>query len=82
MQANYSHVPDELWDRVKQWIPLWQRSPRGGPHRLDDRKVFAGIVYRLKTGCQWDAIPREFGSVETTARKRGVSPALGAVAAG
>ena len=55
MQADYSDVPDELWDQVKQWIPPWRRSPRGGPRRLDNRKAFAGIVYRLRTGCQWDA---------------------------
>ncbi len=24
--------------------------------------AYPGIVYKLKTGCQWDAIPREFGS--------------------
>jgi hypothetical protein len=41
MQAKFAEVPDELWERVKPWIPYWQRSPRGGPRRLDDRRVFA-----------------------------------------
>jgi putative transposase len=27
-----------------------------------NRRALAGIVYRLKTGCQWKAIPRQFGS--------------------
>ena len=26
------------------------------------RKVLAGILYVLRTGCQWKAMPREFGS--------------------
>jgi transposase len=69
MQANFANVSDELWERVKPWIPVWRRSPRGGPYRLDDRKVFAGIVYRLRTGCQWDAIPSEFGSGSTCYRR-------------
>jgi putative transposase len=25
----------------------------------------AGILYRLKTGCQWKALPRDFGSGST-----------------
>jgi transposase len=69
MQTNFAEVPDDLWERVKRWIPPWQRSPRGGPRRLDDRRVFAGIVYRLRTGCQWDAIPSEFGSGSTCYRR-------------
>ena len=30
---------------------------------MDPRKVFAGIAYVLRTGCQWKALPKEvFGS--------------------
>jgi transposase len=36
---------------------------------VNDRKVFGGIVYRLRTGCQWDAIPSEFGSGSTCYRR-------------
>ena len=36
---------------------------------MGGRKVFAGIVYRLGTGCQWNAIPREFGSVSAGYRR-------------
>ena len=25
--AEFADVPDELWERVKQWIPPWRRSP-------------------------------------------------------
>lgn len=28
-----------------------------------------GIIYRLRTGCQWDAIPAEFGSRSTCYRR-------------
>ena len=30
-----------------------------------DRVVLSGILYRLRTGCQWEAIPKEFGSGST-----------------
>ena len=29
----------------------------------------SGILYRLRTGCQWDAIPKEFGSGSTCYRR-------------
>jgi transposase len=27
------------------------------------RQIFTAIVYVLRTGCQWKALPREFGAV-------------------
>lgn len=54
---------------LQQWLPERRRSPRGGRPPVDDRKAFAGIVYRLRTGCQWDAIPSEFGSGSTCYRR-------------
>jgi len=69
MDHRYSEVPEELWQRIQVWIPPQVRSGRGGPRPLDDRRVFRGIVYRLRTGCQWDAIPAEFGSGSTCYRR-------------
>jgi transposase len=62
MTAQFEDIPEEVWQRTRVWIPKRARSPKGGRPPNDDRKVFCGIVYKLKTGCQWDAIPREFGS--------------------
>jgi hypothetical protein len=31
--------------------------------------VLSGILYRLRTGCQWEAIPKEFGSGSTCYRR-------------
>lgn len=36
---------------------------------VPDRVVMSGILYRLRTGCQWDAIPSEFGSGSTCYRR-------------
>jgi transposase len=70
VQAEYADIPDDLWDRLKQWLPAPRpRNPRGGRPPVPDRKVFAGIVYRLRTGCQWDALPSEFGSGSTCYRR-------------
>lgn len=69
MQADFASIPDELWDRITVWIPQHRRDPRGGRKRVADRKAMAGILYRLRTGCQWDAIPKEFGSGSTCYRR-------------
>ena len=64
-------VSDALWERVEPLIPrpirdpskTYRRKPGGGRKPLDYRRVFAGIVYVLRTGCQWKAAPKErFGS--------------------
>jgi transposase len=34
------------------------------------RKVFEGIFYVLRTGCQWKMLPKEFGSGSTCHRRR------------
>lgn len=55
-------IPDGLWKRIEGFLPKYRKSRRGGRPRLDLRKVMDGIFYVLRTGCQWKAAPREFGS--------------------
>ena len=40
----------------------YKRRPGGGRKLMVARKVFSAIVYVLRTGCQWKALPKEFGS--------------------
>jgi transposase len=69
-------VSDELWIRVKPLVPLqqrekgrrYQRKPGGGRKSMPARQVFSAIVYVLRTGCQWKALPREFGSASAVHR--------------
>jgi transposase len=65
MEAAFADVPDDLWKRVSSLMPPPQARPLGGRPRVADRVVLAGIVYRLKTGCQWKALPRQFSSGST-----------------
>lgn len=58
-------VPDELWDRIEPLLPKYRASKQGGRPRADQRQVLDGILYVLRTGCQWKAAPREFGSPST-----------------
>ena len=69
MDKRFSTIPDLLWKKLRVLLPPEPPKPKGGRPRLDDRAVMSGIVYRLRTGCQWRAIPREFGSGQTCHRR-------------
>jgi transposase len=63
-------VSDELWAKVEPLIPhkqresgrVYQRKPGAGRKPMAARQVFSAIVYVLRTGIQWKALPRAFGS--------------------
>jgi transposase len=62
---------DQFWSKVEPLIPSRQRESGkkylrdsgGGRKPIPARKVFAGIIYVLRTGIQWKALPKaQFGS--------------------
>src|SRR5688572_33380535 len=65
MPAKFSQVPEEPWALVAPLLPPEPPKPKGGRPRIPDKTVLAGILYRLQTGCQWKALPRQFGSGST-----------------
>jgi transposase len=65
MDPKFRTVPEALWRAVAPVLPVERPKPRGGRPRVPDRRVLAGILYRLRTGCQWKALPPEFGSGST-----------------
>jgi len=67
-------VSEELWRKVAPLIPRpqrrrehkYKRRPGGGRKRMDPRQVFEAIVFVLRTGIQWKALPKEkFGSASS-----------------
>ena len=55
-------VPDELWEVVEPLIPKVERRYRyPGRKRVPDRQVLTGILFVLKTGIPWEALPKEMG---------------------
>ena len=66
---HFGRVPDPLWAVFLLFLP-----PEPAPHRrghpvVPFRTVLGGILYRLRTGCQWKALPAEFGSGSTCHRR-------------
>ncbi len=55
-------VSDALWERVEPLVPPAPSHARGGRPRRPDRQLFAAMVFVLRTGIQWNALPRELGA--------------------
>src|SRR6266508_5787310 len=62
-------IPDDLWAEIQPLLP--REKPPGTPGRpvVPYRTVLDGILYVLRTGCQWKAVPSEFGSGSTCHRR-------------
>lgn len=62
-------VPDVLWAQIKEVLPA--EKPPGTPGRpqIPFRTVLNGILYVLRTGCQWNAVPALYSSGSTVHRR-------------
>lgn len=66
-------VSDALWEKIAPLVPVrrriegkqYRRKAGAGRKPMDARQIFAGIVYVLRTGCQWKALPREYGAASS-----------------
>lgn len=55
------NVPDELW-LVIEPILLEDAPPKPiGRSRVNWRNALDGILFRMRSGCQWNKLPKEFG---------------------
>lgn len=54
--------PDDLWSNViVPVLAALDPAQRLGRKRIDLRKALDGIIYQLRSGCQWNHLPPEFG---------------------
>lgn len=58
-------IPDKLWERIEPSLPGPKPKKKAGRPRMDDRKAMTAIFYVLRTGCQWNALPRSLGASTT-----------------
>ena len=62
-------IPNELWDEIKKVLPKEKSSKTVGRPIVPYRKVLDGILYVLRTGCQWKMLPKEHDSGSTCHRR-------------
>jgi len=56
---------DALWHALEPLLPEEPLKPKGGRPRMDNRKAFDAMFYVLRTGIQWNALPRCLGAPST-----------------
>ena len=80
--ATIWRTPDELWALITPVLAELDPPKREGRKRIDQRAALDAIIFRLRSGCQWNQLPREFpddSSVHRTFQrwgKLGVMPAI------
>ena len=77
MRTRPWELSDDQWEHFGPLIPErpgrdpnkeYQRKPGGGRRAADPRRTLEGILYVLRTGCQWNAVPRCYGGSATIHR--------------
>ena len=55
-------IPDSLWDCLESILSERYPEKATGRPRVDLRRVLNGIIFRMRSGCQWNKLPERFGS--------------------
>ena len=61
-------IPDELWKRMAPLILEMDPAKETGRPRANPRNGMDAIIFRIRTGCQWNHIPRVYGDDSTIHR--------------
>jgi len=69
MAVREKILSDEMWDKIAPFLPELPRSKKGGRPWADNRRVFEGILWILRTGAHWKDLPDEFPSPSTCWRR-------------
>ena len=58
-------VSDDLWQRILPILQEFWPTKATGRHHADWRQALNGIIFRMRSGCQWEKLPRRFGPKST-----------------
>ena len=78
-----SDLTDKQWQKIERFFG--RPDPRGARSKYPKRRVVEAILYRLREGCRWRALPHDFPPWDTVYdhwrrwQKRGVWPQAVAV---
>ena len=58
-------ISDELWRRIEPiLLEFWPKKPTGRKV-ANWRKMLNAIIFRMRSGCQWDQLPERYGPKST-----------------
>jgi len=61
-----SDLTDDQWNLLDPQLRPEQADGLGRPREVDLREVINGILYLLRSGCQWDMLPHDLPPKSTT----------------
>jgi putative transposase len=61
-------VPNDLWERIAKLIDQYDPPKQTGRPREDCRKILDALIFKFRTGCQWNHIPKVYGDDSTIHR--------------
>ena len=66
--ATIWEIPDHLWEQIHPVILELDRPKATGRQRVAPRRMLDGIIFRMRSGCQWNRLPKELGDDSTIHR--------------
>src|SRR5947209_12256568 len=61
-------VPDALWLQIEPILLEDAPPKKTGRKRTNWRRALDGILFRMRSGCQWNKLPPQFGDDSTVHR--------------
>ncbi|MCL6502232.1 MAG: transposase [Pirellulales bacterium] len=61
-------IQDELWACMEPILRAYWPARRTGRKVANWRASVNGIIFRMRTGCAWNGLPRQFGDDSTVHR--------------
>ena len=73
-------VDDQLWELIAPLLMSTKPRKKPGRPRRDNRGIFNGLIWIMRTGSQWVALPKDFGPKSTVHERYSEWVATGALA--
>jgi transposase len=52
-------TPDKLWEKIEPILAEQDPPKSTARPRVDQRAVLDAIIFRMRSGCQWNRLPKE-----------------------
>jgi transposase len=53
-------IPDDLWVMIQPILAELDPPKKTGRKRIDSQAALDAMIFRLRSGCQWNQLPKEF----------------------
>lgn len=66
--ATIWEVPNDLWERIEWLLNEYDPPKPTGRTRSNARRILNGLIFKFRTGCQWNHLPKLYGDDSTIHR--------------